>query len=81
MKIKLAEHGTRKRYGQGCRKPCCREANAAYKAGQRAEWFAKELPEHIEHGTLTAYSDYGCRCDRCRGANTDYMREYRAGAL
>lgn len=30
------------------------------------------------HGTVTGYK-YGCRCERCRLANTMAMREYRAG--
>jgi hypothetical protein len=29
-----------------------------------------------EHGTTTAYK-YGCRCDACRKASTNYKRRYR----
>lgn len=31
----------------------------------------------LGHGSRTAYK-YGCRCFRCRLANSDYSREYRA---
>lgn len=32
----------------------------------------------IRHGTLSAYQNDGCRCDLCRKAQRDYMREWRA---
>lgn len=28
-----------------------------------------------QHGTYTMYQNHGCRCDACRQANTDYIRE------
>ena len=31
----------------------------------------------ISHGTYNGYSNYKCRCDDCRQANADYMREYK----
>lgn len=31
------------------------------------------------HGRPSGYQNYKCRCDRCRKANTDYMREYWRG--
>lgn len=31
-----------------------------------------------QHGTTHGYSYFKCRCDRCRRAFADYMREYRA---
>lgn len=31
----------------------------------------------VEHGTLNEYNNFGCRCELCREANTQYMREYR----
>lgn len=33
--------------------------------------------ETPEHGTRSRYAK-GCRCDACKAANTDYMREYAA---
>jgi hypothetical protein len=32
----------------------------------------------INHGTTTAYANYGCRCDECRAANTAYQRDRRS---
>lgn len=29
------------------------------------------------HGTVNAYNNLGCRCDRCRAANTEYCRMLR----
>jgi len=29
------------------------------------------------HGTYTGYQNWGCRCERCRQANTDYYRVQR----
>lgn len=37
---------------------------------------ARRLAE--KHGTLTAYSYYGCRCERCTLANARYKAELRA---
>lgn len=31
-----------------------------------------------KHGTLTRYYTLKCRCDRCRKAARDYMRDLRA---
>jgi hypothetical protein len=29
------------------------------------------------HGTRSGYTNHGCRCVPCRGANAEYMRERR----
>lgn len=29
------------------------------------------------HGTAGGYNNHACRCDRCRAANTEYMRRRR----
>ena len=36
---------------------------------------AKKKP--IQHGTTYAYTVHRCRCERCRAANTAYIRNYR----
>jgi hypothetical protein len=36
---------------------------------------AKKKP--IQHGTTYAYTVHRCRCERCRAANTTYIRNYR----
>jgi len=33
-------------------------------------------PEDERHGTVNGYVNLGCRCDRCRGAQRDYCRDY-----
>lgn len=32
----------------------------------------------MQHGTVNAYRNLGCRCDRCRSANTRYCQERRS---
>jgi hypothetical protein len=34
----------------------------------------------IKHGSRTGYQN-GCRCDSCKGANADYIRQSRAGKI
>jgi hypothetical protein len=40
-------------------------------------WVAAEDPGRITHGTATGYRNYGCKCDACRKAATEYQRAYR----
>lgn len=39
----------------------------------------RDMPRDA-HGTRNGYVNYGCRCKRCREANTRYHRERRGGA-
>jgi len=39
-----------------------------------------EIPES-EHGKRSTYNKYKCRCDKCRAANTDYLRLSRIRKL
>lgn len=32
--------------------------------------------EKIEHGTIKAYAVHRCRCEKCKAANAERMREY-----
>ena len=34
-------------------------------------------PDDERHGTLSAYVNYGCRCEPCRGARNAYGRDLR----
>lgn len=34
-------------------------------------------PDDQRHGTANGYVNYGCRCDKCRQAWTEYARERR----
>ena len=45
---------------------------------QQLSWRKRcDCPQHV-HGSVTGYGTYGCRCERCREANTIYTREKRA---
>jgi hypothetical protein len=33
-------------------------------------------PDDPRHGTINAYKNHGCRCDKCKQAIADYQREY-----
>jgi hypothetical protein len=53
-------------------------------SGEGATHFAVDCLEPIQgsatdywHGTYVGYATHGCRCERCRAANTAYSREYR----
>jgi hypothetical protein len=35
-------------------------------------------PDDPRHGTLTGYTNYGCRCERCKAANTEQRQRDRA---
>jgi hypothetical protein len=35
-------------------------------------------PRNTDHGTINAYANAKCRCLKCRAANAQYMRDYRA---
>jgi hypothetical protein len=32
------------------------------------------IPSTVQHGTINAYMHYGCRCEKCRAANTGMVR-------
>ena len=31
----------------------------------------------VQHGRITTYTNYGCRCNPCKKAATDYAKQYR----
>ena len=35
------------------------------------------MEKKINHGTYAAYTNKRCRCDECRQAASEYMRQYR----
>ena len=41
-------------------------------------WRLLNDPRDPRHGTLNAYSNHGCRCDRCKAANAKYKADMRA---
>lgn len=52
---------------------CCRECRRL--ANQRRKSSGLDEGDH-RHGTLNGYGR-GCRCDECRAANSQYMKEYK----
>lgn len=65
-------------YQAGCRCPDCRYANAVFQKKtrhQRAQWLAEE-PDVVEHGKLSTYNNWMCRCDPCKEvkSKTRYVR-------
>lgn len=37
-----------------------------------------DLPPKAVHGQYAYYKHHGCRCRKCKRANSDYMAQYRA---
>jgi hypothetical protein len=60
-----------------CRCEVCRAAMAAYMRSTRARRRTQPIPDHVTHGTATAYTQWGCRCDDCRAAATQHGRAWR----
>jgi hypothetical protein len=76
-----AEHGTLRRYQQGCHCQECRAARAVESAKQRQVYrLAAAIDPNVipEHGTLTAYAQWGCRCEQCASNAREYDRVRRA---
>jgi hypothetical protein len=62
----------RPRYGRGW---CLRHYNRLYsRGGDPAVLLVK--PHVTEHGSWNEYQNYGCRCDPCRAAASEYMRAH-----
>jgi hypothetical protein len=75
--------GTPERYAQGCRCQPCKTANAEVSAKQRkvCQALAAVDPNQVpEHGTLTAYAMWRCRCEECKAYAREYDRARRAKA-
>lgn len=68
-------HGTHGGYSNHkCRCTLCRDANAAWQRGRRAER-AKTIPfDRIPHGE-NGYGNYNCRCDTCRSGHAAARRK------
>lgn len=72
-------HGEPNTYKRGCRCRECREANRVYQAAASKRRSADPtLADRAGHGSSSTYSNYACRCDACREAHTDAMRQRRA---
>lgn len=42
-----------------------------------SSWVLLTDPEDPRHGSVNAYTNHGCRCDRCKGANARLQRRLR----
>lgn len=68
-------HGTPRGYGLGCRDRCCTDAATIQRRLVRAKARKKGLaPDDERHGTINAYTNWGCRCERCRAACVERER-------
>lgn len=56
------------------------KANRERLAERRRERQRELPPGDPRHGTLNGYTNWRCRCESCRGANTAYARRRRGGA-
>lgn len=78
----ILDHGKPTAYSHGCRCRACREhhrTRMAQNYQNRVEKAASEgLPETVKHGLVGTYTNWGCRCDVCRGAARIYERKKRA---
>lgn len=67
-----ADHGTVRRYRQGCKCDECRRAH-------REDLYASRQNHVItEHGLATNYVNYGCRCPGCKEAVRIQRRDAKA---
>jgi hypothetical protein len=85
----MSAHGTASRYNNdGCRCRPCKDAWATHMARMRANRRSRLLGESPlpranartgpkQHGTHSAYSNWGCRCDKCCLAHLLDQRERR----
>lgn len=66
----LSAHGTRPRYLIGCRCEPCTRSQREYQRTLKG----RTPPRH---GTVSAYMNYGCRCDHCKEAGSVANRNNR----
>lgn len=71
--------GTRRGYWNGCRCADCMESIREHWASQRrAKGMRKSNAPKSDHGMQSHYTNHGCRCDLCKAAQAQAVREYRA---
>jgi hypothetical protein len=63
------QHPRRSRVCQTCQT----EGRRRYRERRKAQIAAD--PSVVEHGLLSTYNNWGCRCSKCRRANATYYRE------
>jgi excisionase family DNA binding protein len=70
------KHGGRYAYELGCRCDACRSRwNHYHRTAQNRRAANLELvTAGLEHGTISTYRNYGCRCPACYQAQADWNR-------
>lgn len=75
-----AEHGSSRRWEQGCRCDTC-TASCAPTHAERLPAALRLDPDDERHGTPYGYNRGKCRCDRCRAAYAEFYQSIRAARL
>lgn len=71
-------HGTHSTYTAGCRcEPCRQAATLASKAGRQRRAALLASGAVVEHGRVSTYQHWGCRCADCRAAWRDAFADLR----
>ncbi len=71
------DYGSYRSYRLGCRCTRCRVAASEYRRKERDRRRGQSPPDHVEHGKVSTYTNYYCRCDASRTAAVQAGREYR----
>lgn len=77
--LPVPEHGWRG-YKRGCRCVQCTREHTARTTEDRDKRYRRlrEDPDmQVEHGTANTYQNWGCRCDECYVAYSDYQKYVR----
>ena len=83
--VDTPHQGSLARYQAGCRCQACRRAyrvNAAHHQDiarllRAHPELATRIVPPAQHGLRSTYVRWGCRCDPCKAANTNYQRQRR----
>lgn len=75
----LRGHRTSACYARGCRKKQCVEANKEAQRAIKARRVERRIrgEAKFKHG-VSGYSNWDCRCGRCKKSWSEYLRERRS---
>lgn len=65
------------RSGRQCRCAACTRANRDYQRKYTRFRAAREIPPDVEHGLKQTYTNWMCRCWKCKTANTVWCNIYK----
>ena len=60
-----------------CRCQPCRDANAALQRKQVTRRAAVVSDAEVQHGSVSTYINWGCRCDECKAAHSANLARQR----